>query len=360
MHPLRARALRAISAFTSPLLPDDYLELINPLWSTRELRGRVEELSPRGGRRDHGPDPPRPRLAGARAGPVPADRLRRRRHAPLARLLDHLRPRPPRRLHLDHPEAGRRGQGLARTSTASCGPARSSRSPTSRASSCSPSRARSGSCSSPPAAGSRRSWRCCAASSARTRSATSSTCTRRRTPDDVIFGERMRELDRAATRACACTIQHTRDGDGGSPPSDLDELCPDWRERETFLCGPAEMLDDFERRWEDEGLERAPAHGALPAGDRRRRRRGRRGRHDQVPKERRRGRERRQPADPRRRRGGRARARVRLPDGDLPHLRRQALLGQPARHAQRRGPRRGGEIGADLRQAPEGPVEIEL
>ena len=45
VHPLRARALRAISAFTSPLLPDDYLELINPLWSTRELRGRVEELS---------------------------------------------------------------------------------------------------------------------------------------------------------------------------------------------------------------------------------------------------------------------------------------------------------------------------
>jgi len=23
---------------------DDYLELINPLWSTRELRGRVEEI----------------------------------------------------------------------------------------------------------------------------------------------------------------------------------------------------------------------------------------------------------------------------------------------------------------------------
>src|SRR5262249_52520768 len=37
----RRAALRAISSFTSPLLPDDYLELINPLWSTRELRGRV-------------------------------------------------------------------------------------------------------------------------------------------------------------------------------------------------------------------------------------------------------------------------------------------------------------------------------
>jgi ferredoxin-NADP reductase len=38
------RGLRAISAWTSPLLPDDYLELINPLWSTRELRGRVESV----------------------------------------------------------------------------------------------------------------------------------------------------------------------------------------------------------------------------------------------------------------------------------------------------------------------------
>ena len=28
----------------SPLLPDDYLELVNPLWSTQELRGRIEQI----------------------------------------------------------------------------------------------------------------------------------------------------------------------------------------------------------------------------------------------------------------------------------------------------------------------------
>lgn len=39
--PLQRRALRLVRSFTSPLLPDDYLELVNPLWSTRELRGRV-------------------------------------------------------------------------------------------------------------------------------------------------------------------------------------------------------------------------------------------------------------------------------------------------------------------------------
>ncbi len=40
----RRRALGLIRSFTSPLLPDDYLELINPLWSTRELRGRIERI----------------------------------------------------------------------------------------------------------------------------------------------------------------------------------------------------------------------------------------------------------------------------------------------------------------------------
>ena len=39
--PLRRRALKAVEALFTPLLPDDYLELINPLWSTRELRGRI-------------------------------------------------------------------------------------------------------------------------------------------------------------------------------------------------------------------------------------------------------------------------------------------------------------------------------
>ena len=37
-------ALRAVRALSTPLLTDDYLELINPLWSTRELRGRIERI----------------------------------------------------------------------------------------------------------------------------------------------------------------------------------------------------------------------------------------------------------------------------------------------------------------------------
>ena len=38
-------ALRTIAGrITTPLLPDDYLKLANPLWSARELRGRVVEV----------------------------------------------------------------------------------------------------------------------------------------------------------------------------------------------------------------------------------------------------------------------------------------------------------------------------
>ncbi len=44
VHPLQRRVLRALASLSSPLLVDDYLELINPLWSTRELRGRIETI----------------------------------------------------------------------------------------------------------------------------------------------------------------------------------------------------------------------------------------------------------------------------------------------------------------------------
>src|SRR4051812_29165598 len=40
----RRKTLKTMRSLFTPLMPDDYLELINPLWSTRELRGRVERI----------------------------------------------------------------------------------------------------------------------------------------------------------------------------------------------------------------------------------------------------------------------------------------------------------------------------
>ena len=36
---------------------------------------------------------------------------------------------------------------------------------------------------------------------------------------------------------------------------DLDRVCPDWKERETWACGPAPMLDAAEETWQEAGLE---------------------------------------------------------------------------------------------------------
>ena len=44
----RVNVLRGLAArATTPLLPDDYLKLLNPLWSARELRGEIVEVRER-------------------------------------------------------------------------------------------------------------------------------------------------------------------------------------------------------------------------------------------------------------------------------------------------------------------------
>jgi ferredoxin-NADP reductase len=38
-------------------------------------------------------------------------------------------------------------------------------------------------------------------------------------------------------------------------PADLDQVCPDWRHRTAYLCGPAEMLDAATEHWRAEELD---------------------------------------------------------------------------------------------------------
>jgi ferredoxin-NADP reductase len=61
-----------------------------------------------------------------------------------------------------------------------------------------------------------------------------------RTADAVIFGSALRELDRRH-RGFRLHVQLTAER-GRMSPADLDLLCPDWGERETFVSGPADML----------------------------------------------------------------------------------------------------------------------
>jgi ferredoxin-NADP reductase len=61
--------------------------------------------------------------------------------------------------------------------------------------------------------------------------------------DEVIFGPELREL--AERRSGFRLHEQMTKEHGRMGPRDLDRLCPDWRERQTYISGPNEMLDAF-------------------------------------------------------------------------------------------------------------------
>jgi ferredoxin-NADP reductase len=73
-----------------------------------------------------------------------------------------------------------------------------------------------------------------------------------RTHEDVVFGAELREL--AAQRKIRLIERHTRE-DGRLKEADVAELVPDLFERETWACGPGEMLDALTEHWTDAGAE---------------------------------------------------------------------------------------------------------
>ncbi len=69
------------------------------------------------------------------------------------------------------------------------------------------------------------------------------------TRDEVIFGAELRQL--AATDDSYQLLERHTDTDGLLALTELDDLVPDWRERETWACGPAGLLDAVEEHWQD-------------------------------------------------------------------------------------------------------------
>jgi ferredoxin-NADP reductase len=250
VHPVQERLLKAISAFTSPLLPDDYLELINPLWSTRELRGRIESIDDetpdaatvtiKPGYRWSGHEPGQYLRIGIdiegvrhwRAysltsdpqredgmisitvknvdeGKVSPHLVRRRRPGAIVglggvegdfKLPDEL---PPKLLFISA------GSGIT------------------------------------PIMSMLRSL------DHHDEMKDAVLIHSARDPDDVIFGDELRKLHEKH-EGFTLHEQHTKEN-GRLEPSDLDRLCPDWKERHTYLSGPAEMLDAMEGHWNEHG-----------------------------------------------------------------------------------------------------------
>jgi ferredoxin-NADP reductase len=73
-----------------------------------------------------------------------------------------------------------------------------------------------------------------------------------RTADDVIFGRMLRSM---AERNPGYTLIEVHTADQKRlTAGDLDTHCADWRERDTFLSGPRELIDAIEERFEAEEL----------------------------------------------------------------------------------------------------------
>jgi ferredoxin-NADP reductase len=247
---LRRRALRAVRSLFTPLLPDDYLELINPLWSTRELRGRIERIDretpeavtvlirPGFAWTGHRPgqylrigvvvdgvhhwraysltsEPERPdgcisitpKLV--ETGVVSPYLVRRARPGDIVRLGGvegtFVLPDPP-------PEKAlfiSAGSGITPIMSMLRSLHRSD----------------------------------AVGDVVHVHSA--------RDEEGVIFADILREIDNS--QPGYRLEQRITGRDGRLAPSDLDELCPDWRQRQAFLSGPAAMLDTMSDRWEAEG-----------------------------------------------------------------------------------------------------------
>jgi ferredoxin-NADP reductase len=248
VHPIQRRILDAMASLSSPLLIDDYLELINPLWSTRELRGRIEAIEHetrdaatvlikpgyRWGGHEPGQylrigldiegvrhwraysltsDPERKdglisiTVKNVDDGKVSPYLVRRGRTGTIVSLggvegeFVLPDPLPDRLLFISA------GSGIT------------------------------------PIMSMLRHLDQSAAlhDAALLHSA-------RRT-DEVIFGDELRALARRHDRFVLHEQLTAHNGRMG--PADLDRLCPDWRERETFISGPTEMLDAFTEHYEE-------------------------------------------------------------------------------------------------------------
>ena len=78
------------------------------------------------------------------------------------------------------------------------------------------------------------------------------------TESDVMFAAELAELQSAHT-SYRLQLRSTRT-DGRLDLSRLDDVVPDWRERQTWACGPEGMLNAAERAWHAHGIAAERLH----------------------------------------------------------------------------------------------------
>jgi ferredoxin len=95
-----------------------------------------------------------------------------------------------------------------------------------------------------------------------------------RTREGVVFARELAKLD---ANAAGYRLHLRISGEQGRlAPHELDGVCRDWRERETFLCGPPGLIEAMSAHWRERGrgdrarlhLERFTPEGAVGEGAR--------------------------------------------------------------------------------------------
>jgi stearoyl-CoA 9-desaturase NADPH oxidoreductase len=72
---------------------------------------------------------------------------------------------------------------------------------------------------------------------------------------DVIFGDALRKLAQEHPRY-KLQLVYTREGGEHFHPAQLEAVCPDWRARDTYACGPQALLDTLEQHFSSQGLSK--------------------------------------------------------------------------------------------------------
>lgn len=73
------------------------------------------------------------------------------------------------------------------------------------------------------------------------------------TRDQFIFGDELRAM--AETHPTLHLVENYDDVDGRLDVNRLVDICPDWRDRQAWVCGPTPLLDAAEKHWQKEDLE---------------------------------------------------------------------------------------------------------
>ncbi|MEP7019677.1 MAG: ferredoxin reductase [Pseudonocardiales bacterium] len=248
----RRRALRLARALTTPLLPDDYLALINPKWSTRELTGTIVRI-----RRETAdaatvvikPDFPWPGHVSGQYLRIGMEVNGIRRWRAYTITSDPSHPEGVLSITVKYTEGGRMSPIFVRQAQPGqvvflgevegtfgipvpCRPKMLFLS--------------AGSGITPIMSMLRELER-------RDALADAVHVHSSRDAEDMIFGGMLRRLAKRHEGYQLCEIHTSRDP--RFSPDQLDRLCPDWRDRETFLSGPRKMIDAVRECFEGDGLD---------------------------------------------------------------------------------------------------------